>query len=78
MKIPIQSLPVIRTDLIKPNTVADLIHAPKEQFLELELNLLHGADYNDPMKFLTSANYGGCQLLSENSMAMCLAAIGLF
>jgi cyanobactin biosynthesis protein (PatB/AcyB/McaB family) len=78
MKLPIQSQPVIRTDLVKPDTVVDLINASREQLFELEVDLLHGANYNDPMRFLMSADYCGCHILSGNSMAMCLAACGFF
>ena len=78
MKLPIQSPPVLRTDVIKPHTVADLAHASREQFLELQFNLLGGANYNDPMRFLMSVDYGECHLFSDNSMAMCLGVSGLF
>lgn len=78
MKLPIQAPPVIRTDLFKPHTVVDLIHASKDSVLELELNLLSGANHNDPMRFLMSADYCGCHILSGNSMAMCLTACGFF
>ena len=78
MKLPIQAPPVKRTDLVKPHTVVDLIHASKEHLLELEFELLHGANYNDPMRFLMSADYCGCHILSGNSMAMCLTACSFF
>lgn len=78
MKLPIQSPPVMRTDVIKPHTVVDLIHASREHLLELELGLLAGANYNAPMRFLMSADYSGCHLFSENSMAIGLATRGLF
>ncbi|MEH1865820.1 MAG: cyanobactin biosynthesis system PatB/AcyB/McaB family protein [Nostoc sp.] len=78
MKLPIQAPPVKRTDLFKPNTVVDLIHASRESQLELELNLLHGANYNAPMRFLMSPDYCGCHILSGNSIAMCLAVCGFF
>jgi len=78
MKIPIQSAPVIRTNLIKPHTVVDLNYASTEQLWELELDLLNGANYNDPMRFLMSTDYSGCHLFSANSMAICLAGSGLF
>jgi len=78
MKLPIQAPPVIRTDLFKPHKVLDLTHASRESQLELEFNLLHGANYDAPMRFLKSADYCGCHILSGNSMAMCLAACGVF
>ncbi|MDJ0676002.1 MAG: cyanobactin biosynthesis system PatB/AcyB/McaB family protein [Calothrix sp. MO_167.B42] len=78
MKLPIQSAPVIRTNLIKPHAVVDLIHASTEQLLELKVDLQSGANYNDPMRFLMSADYSGCHLFSANSMAICLAGSGLF
>ncbi|NEN88985.1 MAG: cyanobactin biosynthesis system PatB/AcyB/McaB family protein [Okeania sp. SIO3H1] len=78
MKLPIQAPPVIRTDLFKPHTVVDLNSASNDTKRELLLSLLDGANYNDPMRFLMSADYCGCHILSGNSMAMCLAACGFF
>ncbi len=78
MKLPIQAPPVMRTDLFKPHTVVDLIYASEGSVLELEFNLLHGANHNDPMRFLMSADNYGCHLFSGNSMAMCLAVRGFF
>lgn len=78
MKLPLQAPPVIRTDLFRSHTVVDLIHASRESQLELELNLLHGANYDAPMRFLKSADDCGCHILCGNPMAMCLAACGFF
>jgi hypothetical protein len=68
------------TDLIKgreeqPFTVIDFTHATNK--LELSLNLVAGANYNAPMRFLPPVDSCGCHILSGSSMAMCLAACGL-
>ncbi len=80
MKLPIQAPPVIRTDLFKPHTVVYLNSpcASNKTKRELLFSLLHGANYNAPMRFLMSADHCGCHVFSGNSMAMCLAACGFF
>ena len=77
MKLPKQAAPVMRPDLIKPQTVVDLARASRGQLFNLELDLLGGANYNEPMRFLTPVDSCGCHILSGGSMAMCLAACGL-
>ncbi|NER46849.1 MAG: cyanobactin biosynthesis system PatB/AcyB/McaB family protein [Symploca sp. SIO1A3] len=78
MKLPIQAPPVMRPHLFRPHTVVDLKAASNESKKELLFALLHGANYDDPMRFLNSADHCGCHILSENSMAMCLATCGFF
>ena len=74
MKLPIQAPPVRRTDLFKPHTVLNINSASNDTKRALLFGLLHGANYNDPMRFLISADNCGCHILSGNSMVNCLAA----
>jgi len=49
MRIPIQSLPVQRAEIIAPHSVVDL-HQGSLEYLFGVLNggLIHGANFNDP------------------------------
>jgi hypothetical protein len=84
MKIPNQAAPVYRTatgvikDNEQPIAVLDFTHASLASKLNLITNLIHGANYNAPMRFAPQFNSSGCHIFSENSMGMCLAAFGMF
>ncbi len=73
MKLPKQVQPVTRPDLIQPHTVLNRNNTGQKQRLRLALELLHGANYNDPMRFATPVDFCGCHLLFGNSAAMCRA-----
>ncbi len=83
MKIPKQAMPVSRTatgwiDYKKneqPNAVVNLVHASNR--FNLGVDLISGANYNAPMRFLTPVDYCGCHILSGSSMAICLDACGI-
>ena len=83
MKLPNQAPPVFRTttglikDSDQPHTVVNITQASRDSKLELFTSLIAGANYNAPMRFLTSVDSSGCHILSGGSMAMCLAASGL-
>ena len=83
MKLPNQAKPVFRTaigrikDTEQPHTVLDLARVSDNYLDEIRITLLHGANYNAPMRFLTPVDSCGCHILSGSSMAMCLAACGL-
>ena len=85
MKLPKQAVPVSKTtrgwiDYKKneqPNSVVDFFHANSSSRFNLSIDLLGGANYNAPMRFLTPVGSHGCHILSGNSMAMCLAAYRL-
>ncbi|NEP51793.1 MAG: cyanobactin biosynthesis system PatB/AcyB/McaB family protein [Moorea sp. SIO3C2] len=80
MKLPKQSVPVKRPDLIDPSTTVDLqilIDAGAvDELRNLKFYLLHGANYNNPMRFLMPANFCGCQIFSGQSRARCSATCG--
>jgi hypothetical protein len=82
MKLPTQATPVFRTatGVIKnheqPITVMNFTAASRDSKLSVITKIVNGANYNAPMRFLTPFGSYGCHMLSENSMAMCLAALG--
>ena len=51
MKLPKQSPPVKRPDLIQPHEAVDVIHGSVEQLVNIRMKLLHGANFNDPAAF---------------------------
>ena len=51
MKLPKQSPPVKRPDLIQPHEAVDVIHGDVEALVNVRMKLLHGANYNDPAGF---------------------------
>ncbi len=83
MKLPNQATPVFRTatglikDSEQPHTVVNITQASQDSKLELVTNLIAGANYNAPMRFMTPVDSCGCHILSGSSMAMCLAGCGL-
>jgi hypothetical protein len=82
-KLPNQAAPVTRTaiGLIKnhqqPFSVLDFRPLNNEQRLNFVWNLLSGANYNSPARFLLTDDSSGCHIFSESSMAICLASIDL-
>lgn len=82
MKLPKQSMPIFRTttgkikDNEQPIATIDFVHASRNYKSDLANRLINGANYNSPMRFLAPVDFYGCHLLSGNSMAMCLAAMG--
>jgi cyanobactin biosynthesis protein (PatB/AcyB/McaB family) len=67
MKLPKQSPPVKRPDLIQSHEAVDVLHGSIEDLVNIRIRLLHGANYNDPAGF-QYRNYnqlktsGGCSL----------------
>ncbi|MFD3506049.1 cyanobactin biosynthesis system PatB/AcyB/McaB family protein [Nocardia sp. NPDC058666] len=51
MWLPIQAPPVHRPDLIQPHTVIDVTHGTADQLIKVRLDLMHGANFNDPPYF---------------------------
>ena len=87
MKLPKPVKPVFRTSIgliettrglpAQPDKVANIAQASRDQQIELITGLIHGANYNAPMRFLAPVDSCGCHILSGSSMATCLAACGL-
>jgi len=77
MKLPKQSVPVNRHELFEPHTTVNLVDGGTEELWNIRFDLQHGANYDDPMRFLTPVDLCGCHLFSGASMAMCLASCGL-
>ena len=82
-KLPNQAAPVKRTTVgvlqnnEQPFSVLNFNPLNKQEKLNFTYDLLHGANYNVPAKFLLTSNSSGCHIFSESSMAICLASIGL-
>jgi cyanobactin biosynthesis protein (PatB/AcyB/McaB family) len=51
MKLPKQSRPVKRPDLIQPHEAVDVVHGSVTDLVKVRMKLLHGANYNDPAVF---------------------------
>lgn len=51
MKLPEQSPPVRRPELIQPHRTLDVVHGTPAELVALRLSLMHGANYNDPQAF---------------------------
>lgn len=81
MKLPIQARPVKRPEIIEPYKTVDVTNAAppgnKYSLLNIRIDLLHGANYNAPMRVIVPVDFCGCHLFSGSSMAQCLAACGL-
>jgi cyanobactin biosynthesis protein (PatB/AcyB/McaB family) len=66
MKLPKQSPPVKRPDLIQPHEAVDVVHGSVEELVNIRMKLLHGANFNAPAAFKyrtynqlkTSGGYG--------------------
>jgi cyanobactin biosynthesis protein (PatB/AcyB/McaB family) len=66
MKLPKQSAPIERPDLVPPHEAVDVVHGGVEDLVKVRMKLLHGANYNDPAGFqyrsydrLKSSGWGG-------------------
>lgn len=51
MRLPKQSPPIKRPDLIHPHEVVDVVHGSVDELVAIRMDLLHGANYNDPAAF---------------------------
>ena len=48
MWLPPQTPPVRRPDLVAPHTCVDLTHGTPGQLISIRMELMHGANFNDP------------------------------
>ena len=51
MKLPKQSPPVKRPDLIETHKCVDVFHGRGDDLVQIRMDLMHGANYNDPAQF---------------------------
>lgn len=51
MRLPILARPVKRPDIIYPHRSVDVTHGRFKDLLQVRMDLLHGANYNDPPYF---------------------------
>lgn len=52
MAIPSQLPPINRKEIFVPHSVLNLTgHLSKEKLIDIQMDLLHGANFNDPQPF---------------------------
>lgn len=51
MRLPKLATPVKRPDLIFPHRSVDIVHGRGEDLVHIRMDLMHGANYNDPPQF---------------------------
>lgn len=51
MKLPNLSVPVKRPELIHPHRSVDVVNGRSEDLVDIRIDLMHGANYNDPAPF---------------------------
>lgn len=51
MRLPKLSPPVKRPDIIYPHQAVDVIHGTVEDLVQIRMDLLYGANFNDPAAF---------------------------
>ena len=51
MPLPKQSPPLKRPHFIQPYECVDTTHGRGEDLVSIRMDLMHGANYNDPAKF---------------------------
>lgn len=71
MKLPKQSPPVKRPDLIQPHEAVDVVHGSVEDLVNIRIKLLHGANYNDPVGF----QYRSYNQLKTSAGCSCFHAV---
>lgn len=58
MRLPVQSPPVRRPELVHPHRTVDLVHGSPQELVALRISLMHGANYNDPQYFSAAGARG--------------------
>ena len=56
MRLPKQVAPVKRPHFIQPYSGVDLVHGEGEHLVHIRMDLMHGANYNDPAPYI-APNY---------------------
>jgi cyanobactin biosynthesis protein (PatB/AcyB/McaB family) len=49
---PAQVPPVRRPELVHPHQVVDVVHGTVEELIARRVRLMHGANFNDPQRFI--------------------------
>ncbi|MGK7874947.1 MAG: cyanobactin biosynthesis system PatB/AcyB/McaB family protein [Xenococcaceae cyanobacterium] len=67
MRLPKQAAPVKRPDIIEPARAVDVLRGHGEDLIHIRMDLMHGANYNDPAPFMypsyeqiKTSGWGGC------------------
>ncbi|QIZ71371.1 cyanobactin biosynthesis system PatB/AcyB/McaB family protein [Oxynema aestuarii] len=66
MRLPKQCRPIKRPHFVQPAECVDLVNGRPDDLLGIRMDLLHGANYNDPARF----NYPGYAYLKTSSIFM--------
>lgn len=74
MRLPKLAPPVKRPDLIYPHRAVDVVNGRVEDLVHIRMELLHGANYNDPAAF----EYRNCQSSPYNCGCLAGFAGGRF
>jgi cyanobactin biosynthesis protein (PatB/AcyB/McaB family) len=51
MRLPKQSPPIQRPELIQPHETVDVVNGSVEELVAIRMRLLHGANYNAPAAY---------------------------
>lgn len=51
MALPKQSPPIKRPHFVRIHDCVDILHGRGEDLLSIRMDLMHGANYNDPAQF---------------------------
>lgn len=65
MRLPKLSPPVKRPHFIQPYECVDLVNGRAEDLFRIRLDLMHGANYNDPAAF-QYPSYGSLKMSAGN------------
>ncbi|QWF82432.1 cyanobactin biosynthesis system PatB/AcyB/McaB family protein [Amycolatopsis sp. CA-230715] len=49
---PPQVAPVRRPELVEPHRCVDVVHGTPDELIAMRLRLMHGANFNDPQRWL--------------------------
>lgn len=75
MRLPKQAPPVKRGEVIAPHRAVDVIHGRVEDLIAIRLDLLHGANFNNPAAFRPR---GYSQLKTAGGCGCLPGPVGLF
>lgn len=56
MRLPKQSAPLKHPDLIQPHWSVEVTHGSIHDLMGIRIDLLHGANYNNPAVFRSAAD----------------------
>jgi cyanobactin biosynthesis protein (PatB/AcyB/McaB family) len=51
MRLPAQSPPVRRPEVVQPHRVVEVVRGTPDELIAMRMRLMHGANFNDPQAF---------------------------